>query len=374
MIKWLQNKNLQNLMKVLNPCMAVGGCVRDHLMNVDFQNEIDLATSLLPETVIDLAKKAGFKVIPTGLQHGTVTCVMGKDVFEVTTLRVDVETDGRHASVEFSESWEEDAKRRDLTINSLYVDMHGKVYDFVGGMEDIKSGCIKFIGDPELRIQEDYLRILRFFRFFARYGKEYDQKSLLACGKYVRFLTQIARERCINEILKLLESDNYIKVLKMMDDINIWEYCDFPKPDFNALEKLSKREACLGKASAIARLSVFKGDVLNMKLSNLQKRNIEILRKAEMSSESKHIKWINESPDYLWDDGMILKSSFVDFSFLDIWKKKLFQFSGNKIMTIMNIKPGPKVKYYLDELKSWYVNQKLPPSESEIISYLKSIK
>ncbi len=375
MVTWLKNENLNKLMKVINPSMAVGGCVRNYMMGKDFNSEVDLATPLLPEEVMKLAKKAGFTVIPTGLQHGTVTCVMGDDVFEITTLRVDVETDGRHASVEFSNSWEEDAKRRDLTMNALYSDINGEIYDFVGGLADLKKGLIKFIGKADLRIQEDYLRILRFFRFLAHYGKQYDHLSLVACGKYVENLKQIARERCTNEMMKLLEGENFLTSLKFMNDIKIWKHCDFPEPDFVALRRLCSRKTTLGKASAIAKLSTFKGDVSGMKLSNVQRKHVDILRNQKIMIENAdYVKWINDAPSMIWADGFLLKSELNDLTFLDIWKKNLFKFSGNEVMKVMGVEPGPKVKYYLDQLKDWFVMQKQPPTGEEMMAQLHNIK
>ncbi|WP_187440032.1 CCA tRNA nucleotidyltransferase [Candidatus Cytomitobacter primus] len=372
LMDWLQNSNLQKLMKVLDPCMAVGGCVRNSMIGKGLNDEVDLATPLLPEEVMRLAKKAGFKVIPTGLQHGTVTCVMDGDVFEVTTLRVDIDTDGRHAQVEFSKSWEEDAKRRDLTINALYADINGKIYDFVGGLDDIKKGMIRFIGDPDLRIQEDYLRILRFFRFLAHYGKNYDFESLHACKKYVQNLQKIARERCINEMMKLLDACNFISTLRLMDDINIWEHCDFPKPNFDVLENIIVKEKAMNlKSSALAKFASFDGSIENVKLSNLQKKNIKLLRNVNvMKEKSDYIKWINEVPSDLWNDGFILKGALDDLQFLEPWKKNLFHFSGNDVMNIMHLPSGPGVKKYLDKLKEWFVEQDAPAPYSDLIKQL----
>ncbi|QEK38257.1 CCA tRNA nucleotidyltransferase [Candidatus Cytomitobacter indipagum] len=376
MVKWLNNDNLNKLMKTLNPCMAVGGCVRNHIMKKTFNDEVDLATSLLPEEVMKLAKDAGFQVIPTGLQHGTVTCIMDKDVFEVTTLRVDIETDGRHAKVEFSKSWEEDAKRRDLTINALYSDLDGKIYDYTSGLEDIKRGMIRFIGDPDQRIQEDYLRILRFFRFLAHYGQEHDVKSLESCGKYVSNLTGIARERCIVEMIKLLHADNFLFTLKLMDKINLWNYCDFPSPDFEVIDRIISQEKILNlKSSALCKFASFKGSVDDVKLSNLQKRNVQLLRDLpNMNCKKDYVKWINNAPRDLWDDGFILKGRLSDLSFLDIWKENLFYFSGQDIMKIADIAPGPKVKHYLDQLMNWFIGQDLPPNYQDLCVKLQGIK
>ncbi len=149
---------------------AVGGAVRDTLLGLKV-TEIDLATTALPEQVMTLARKAGLKAVPTGIEHGTVTVIADGVPFEVTTLRRDVETFGRHATIAFTEDWEEDARRRDFTINALYAGSDGTVFDPLSGYADLVAGRVRFIGDAEARIKEDYLRILRFFRFNAYYGK-----------------------------------------------------------------------------------------------------------------------------------------------------------------------------------------------------------
>ncbi|USO00894.1 MAG: CCA tRNA nucleotidyltransferase [Alphaproteobacteria bacterium] len=383
MVFWLKNPNLEKLMHTLQDCMVVGGCVRNYLFCLEnnlpfdkFLGEIDLATSLLPEEVMQLSKQAGFKVIPTGLQHGTVTCVMDKDVFEVTTLRVDLETDGRHATVAFSKSWEEDAKRRDLTINALYADINGKIYDFVNGLDDLKTGSVRFIGDPNLRIQEDYLRILRFFRFFAHYGKHYDEKSFEACRKHVTQLKHIARERCIAELLKLLDADNVVTALKMMDEIDLWDYCDFPRVDLNVLQKAIQVAKNLGlHLSNIGKLSTFYGDFSKLKISNEQSKRITLLRNLKpMSQKSDYIKWINTVPKELWDDGIILKGTLGDISFLDQWKQNLFYFSGTDVMSIMGIETGPRVKFYLDKLLDQFCESETPSSHQELADFLNTLK
>ena len=162
----------------------VGGCVRKSLSGEEI-DDIDLATSLSTEEVkIRLAKK-DIRVIDTGLSHGTVTAIINKKKFEITTLRKDVFTDGRHAQVQFTKSWEEDSLRRDLTINAIYADIHGRIFDPLNGIDDLKNGKVKFIGNAPERIQEDYLRILRYFRFFANYSKfEHEPDIIKACLLY----------------------------------------------------------------------------------------------------------------------------------------------------------------------------------------------
>lgn len=183
----------------------VGGVVRDTLAGQAVK-DIDLATRLSPQVVMDRLEAAGIKAVPTGLAHGTVTAVLPSGPIEITTLRRDVSTDGRRATVAFTDDWKEDAARRDFTINALYADpQSGEVFDYFGGEDDLRAGTVRFIGDPQQRIAEDHLRILRFFRFHARFGKGApDAASLEACAARANDLMALSRERIADELLKLL--------------------------------------------------------------------------------------------------------------------------------------------------------------------------
>lgn len=183
----------------------VGGCIRNALMGQTV-DDLDLATRLLPEVAMQALQAAGLKVVPTGLAHGTVTAVSKGRPYEITTLRRDVSTDGRNATVAFTDDWAEDAARRDFRLNALYADAEGAVFDPTGaGVEDARQGHIVFVGDPETRIREDYLRILRFFRFFACYGRgEPDAAGLKACADLSEGMVRLSAERVSKELLKLL--------------------------------------------------------------------------------------------------------------------------------------------------------------------------
>jgi len=186
----------------------VGGCVRKAILGEDI-DDIDLATSLTPEEVKTKLLKNNIKVLDTGILHGTVTAIINEKKFEITTLRKDVSTDGRHANVEFTQSWEQDALRRDFTINAIYADPEGRIFDPHNGINDLKNGEVKFIGFPEERIQEDYLRILRYFRFFTQYSKtNHDSKTILEIKKYINGINKISNERIYSEIYKTLKIKN----------------------------------------------------------------------------------------------------------------------------------------------------------------------
>ena len=186
----------------------VGGCVRKAICgeNID---DIDLATSIEPEDVKKRLNKEGVKVIDTGISHGTVTATLNNKKFEITTLRKDVSTDGRHAKVQFTSNWEEDASRRDFTINAIYADIEGRIFDPLNGLTDLQNGIIKFIGSPEKRIQEDYLRILRYFRFFAQYSKtDHEQKVIRTIKQNINGINKISNERIFDELKKITTLKN----------------------------------------------------------------------------------------------------------------------------------------------------------------------
>ena len=214
--KWMECAVTEVLMGRLNRgsdqpnALFVGGCVRNTLLGCPI-TDIDIATTLTPDEVEDVFRGTSYKVKPTGLDHGTVTVTIGPNyIYEVTTLRRDVSTDGRRATVAFTKDWDEDAARRDFTMNALYMDMEGNVYDPTGeGLTDLYLRVFRFIGDPLTRIQEDSLRILRFFRFHAQYGGgDLDKKSLDACCLYKEHVKDLSRERITQELSKLLKTDN----------------------------------------------------------------------------------------------------------------------------------------------------------------------
>jgi poly(A) polymerase len=217
---WLGDKHLQKLLAVLSrdgeQARVAGGAVRNALLGQAVA-DVDIATTMLPQETARLATAAGFKAIPTGFEHGTVTVVAGRKPYEVTTLRADIETDGRRAKVSFGRDWKADAERRDFTINALYAEADGTVIDLVGGVADIAARRLRFIGDAEARIREDFLRILRFFRFFAWYGAgRPDADGLKACARLKDGLDRLSAERVWMELKKLLAAPDPSRALLWM--------------------------------------------------------------------------------------------------------------------------------------------------------------
>jgi poly(A) polymerase len=222
---WLGEGGLPRLLAVLDrdgeEARAVGGAVRNALLDLP-ATEIDVATTATPDEVTRRVTAAGFKAVPTGIEHGTVTVVIDSAPFEVTTLRRDVETDGRHAKVAFGRDWKTDAERRDFTMNALSVSRDGTVHDYVGGLADLAKRRVRFIGEPSKRIEEDYLRILRFFRFHAAYGEgALDADGIAACIAARAGLEQLSRERVRMEFIKLLLARNAAPVLEAMADAGL---------------------------------------------------------------------------------------------------------------------------------------------------------
>jgi len=263
----------------------VGGCVRE-MLSGNTPKDIDVASQVKPDRMIVLLENAGFRCIPTGITHGTITALFDGYHIEVTTLRSDVKTDGRHAEIEFTDDWAEDAKRRDFTINAMYMDLDGNIYDYFNGQHDLRNKIVRFVGDPAKRIQEDYLRILRYFRFCGYlHGVTIDKPSLDACAAYRDKIDCLSGERIREEFFKILTLQHVRQSLEMMQEASILNVIlnhdiagDILRLNFRhkypkqSLEDLAKK----------------------LKLSNLQKRvlkesvlNIEFYRLDSMHDHKK---------------------------------------------------------------------------------------
>ncbi|WP_343211533.1 CCA tRNA nucleotidyltransferase [Bartonella apis] len=217
---WLHDEGLQKLLHCLSEngeeARVVGGAVRNQLLGYPV-NDIDIATTCVPDEIIKRVSGNGFKAVPTGYEHGTITVVVKDHSYEVTALRADIEPDGRRAKVIFGRDWKTDAKRRDFTINAIYADANGKIYDDVNGLADIETETLRFIGTAEERIREDYLRILRFFRLYAWVGKgRPDAEAIKACARLKDGLLQLSAERVWSEVKKMLSAPDPTRALLWM--------------------------------------------------------------------------------------------------------------------------------------------------------------
>ena len=239
---FLKRRGIKRLLSALDAKQGtarfVGGAVRDLLLG-EKPGDLDLATTLRPDEVVRRLEAAGIKAVPTGIEHGTVTAVSSGTVVEVTTLRSDVSTDGRRATVAFTDDWARDAGRRDFTINALYADpFTGELFDYFGGLEDLKSRSVRFIGEPLQRIAEDHLRILRYFRFHARYGHgSPDPHALEACVERANDLMALSRERIADELLKLFALDDPTPTVRMMAERGLFTPV---VPEFSDVARLGR--------------------------------------------------------------------------------------------------------------------------------------
>lgn len=256
-----------------------GGAVRDALVGTEAA-DVDLATPDPPETVMRLAAAAGLSTRPTGIDHGTITVVADKRDFEVTTLRRDVETYGRKAKVAFTDDWKEDAARRDFTINALYADPDGHLTDYFGGIADLAAGRVRFIGDPLERIREDALRILRFFRFHARFGKDApDAASLAACRTLAPLTASLSGERIHQELFRLLVGPRPDYAIRLMIEADV---LGSVLPQARRLDRLPQLVAIEPKADPLRRLGALLDSGADDAARRLRLSNAETRRLVEM--------------------------------------------------------------------------------------------
>ncbi|MFN3727793.1 MAG: CCA tRNA nucleotidyltransferase [Allosphingosinicella sp.] len=293
---WQDGEDMRRLLATLGSAEGdtrfVGGCVRDTMFGIPVA-DVDLATRLLPEEVIRRLEEARIKAVPTGLAHGTVTAVIRGKPVEVTTLRRDVSTDGRRATVAFTDDWREDAGRRDFTINALSADpASGEIFDYFGGLDDLEARRVRFIGDPLTRIAEDHLRILRFFRFYARFGEGApDGDGLDACTRRANDLMALSRERIAGELLRLLALPDPAPTVRIMIERGILKPV-LPEIDMGGVERLAtlppRERAANVAADGIRRFAALlpRGEMAadlasRLRLSNAQRARLECIERSE---------------------------------------------------------------------------------------------
>ena len=351
---FLTDPALVRVWDALPEARVVGGAVRDVLAGRDVA-DLDLATPLAPPAVMAALRQAGVKVVPTGLAHGTVTAVIDGQGIEITTLRRDVETDGRHAVVAFTTDWRQDAARRDFTINAMSMARDGSVSDYFGGAADLRAGCIRFIGDPAARIAEDYLRILRFFRFYARYGSAPpDPATLTALRGGISGLSRLSTERVWAELRRILGAADPVEATGLMARLGIWAEV---LPEAAAVSRL----AGLPPDPVLRLAATITGDpmalAMRLKLSNEDRdRLIRLLATpAAKGSDADLRRLLADHPqadllDRTWlDDAPDTRQRLSGMS------RPVFPLEGRDVVAC-GVPPGPRVGALLREVRQWWLD------------------
>ncbi len=400
---WMNRPALQRLCTILGSgeglTRYVGGAVRDTVLGLPVK-DIDLATRLTPAEVMDRLQAAEVHVVPTGLAHGTVTAVTEDGPVEITTLRRDVATDGRRALVAFSGDWREDAARRDFTINALSADPEtGELFDYFGGEADLAERHVRFIGDPDARIAEDHLRIMRYFRFLARFGVErIDEAAFAACKSAAPKIAILSRERVADELLKLLAVADPRFAINLMLDGGIIDHI-LPMVDADGrelLDRLVARELALGLTPEPLRRLVAlmpKADAeagtiaAGLKMSKKQRKAIarRLPQSAGNGADGRHLPAkahvpaptadtiralaYRTSPAAARDQALLYAESDVAamLALLENWPVPVFPITGGDLIA-MGMKPGPGVSVYLAEVEQTWINEGFP-DKSRVLEF-----
>jgi len=384
---WMTAPETRAVMAALNigggVARFVGGCVRNALIGAPV-DDIDIATALTPGEVLVRAQEAGLRAVETGIDHGTVTLIADGRPFEVTTLRVDVTTDGRRAAVAFTDDWARDAARRDFTINALYADETGTIFDFVGGLGDIAERRVRFIGDPDARIREDYLRSLRFFRFFAWYGAAPpDADALAAIVRNRAGLKGLSAERVQKEFLRLLDAPDPMAALDAMNEAGVTTAL---VPEFTRPERLACLIALDAPRDAILRLAagIATGDAsqlaARLKLSsaaatrlaglvagNIQLTDGQSVRRALYAHDGAAVRdfaYLARARHEI--DGAQMKAALAA---AETWTRPRFPLTGNDV-TARGVAPGPRVGALLGALERDWIDENFSASRETLLARL----
>jgi poly(A) polymerase len=391
---WMEAPQTRKLMAALGDARFVGGAVRNALLGLPVA-DVDVATPLTPDAVTARLAAAGIAVVPTGIAHGTVTAVVDGTPFEVTTLRRDVETDGRRAVVAFTTDWKEDAARRDFTINAMYAAPDGEAFDYFGGLADLAARRVRFVGDPTARIREDYLRILRLFRFHAWYGKgEIDVDALRASAAEKAGLVQLSGERIAKEMLRLLEAENPSPVLNAMAGAGILAEILPGEAKLRRLETLVAIDAANFFApDALLRLIALmpSGGAETVgerwRLSNAQHERLEAaaidrklvpylsVREARKALYRLGAGTFKDAVRLAWADDP--KSSNTShwralLALGDAYERPRFPLSGREVM-LAGVPEGPLVGRVLCEVEEWWIDSDFTEDQFALAERLKAV-
>jgi len=364
----------------------VGGCVRDHLVGRAIE-DIDIATALPPQAVMTALRNAGLGAAPSGIAHGTVTAIAGRKPYEITTLRQDIETFGRHARVAFTGDWSLDARRRDLTMNALYLDAAGGLHDYAGGLADLKAGRVRFIGDPRQRIEEDYLRILRFLRFHAHYARRpMDEAGLEAAAALAPGLRRISAERKRRELLRLLAAADPLPVLHVMAARGIFTEVLAQAPDLGVLRRLL---ACAPDSGPLLRLAALlpaeEGAAIAaaraLKLSGKQEGRLRQLARAGAEAASlatqrgRREGLYRAGPEPLHELACLATArrclAAEDLAALgqeaQAWQPKTLPVGGRDLLRL-GLQSGPELGAALRALERWWIDRDFTPDRQALLA------
>lgn len=361
--------------------LFVGGCVRNAVLGLP-PGDMDLATVHRPDAVIERLSRGGVKVVPTGIDHGTVTAVVDGRPFEITTLRRDVATDGRRAVVAFTDDWAEDAARRDFTMNTLLMDRAGRVYDPLGlGLADALAGRVVFVGNPAQRIAEDYLRILRFFRFYGAYGRgEPDVAALAACRAAAGEIPRLSRERITQEVLKITMLDKAVDIFNILFENNILS--DFSHVDYDAgaLARLIALQGTKKRPDVAARLALFwlgypEYEIPNyILLSNnkLKKlKHIIMFRRAPLTTREALYRLGRETGE----QALLAHAALGGMDDVDLasdWTIPALPLDGNALQAI-GIPAGPRMGEILKQVEDWWIAHDFNPGPDDCLNRARAI-
>lgn len=368
--------------------LFVGGCVRNAVLGTG-TGDIDIATLLTPNNVMDILSAGGIRVIPTGIEHGTVTAVADGIPFEITTLRRDVQTDGRRAVVAFSTDWQEDAARRDFTMNTLLADADGRIFDPLGGgLADLREGRVRFVGDPAQRVAEDYLRILRFFRFHAAYGRGApDPAALAACAAATEKISTLSRERVTAEFLKILAMDNVVGTLRLMFDHRVLSYfahADYRHEDMARLTRLQLQGGWIDPLPRLIILGAAQEEHLRflsqfITLPNDGWRAIDLYLSTPAT-----VPGVREAKYWIYRHGRAAARQLTCLQLacaardeiaaevvavLNTWDAPSLPVNGDDVMD-SGVERGPQIGMVLAGIEAWWIENDFAPDRDSCLAYM----
>lgn len=377
-------KNLQNIFNMHGfEIRLVGGVVRDLILNQE-PKDIDLATDARPEQMLEILERRGIRTILTGEEHGTITAVINKNQYEITTLRIDTETTGRHATVEYTKSWKKDAKRRDLTFNAMSLSFDGQLYDYFGGKKDLETQTVKFVGNPNDRIKEDYLRILRYFRFHGRYNKNNTHAADIetAITKNADMLNPkqgiISGERIWLEMSKILIGNNVGNLLKKMSELGVSLNINLPALNFRQADTVAKLTTYpITVLATILEIEKHVTTIIkNWKLSNYDSNLLKFLVQNKNKTLTKEDIQGNivdgVSRKYLRELSYVIrKPELAEYAVTwELNNVPIFPVNGNDLMDF-GIRQGPKLGEWLKFLRNEWKKSRFTLTKNDLIRKVK---